>query len=89
MTCLKGKKPLIDWHFGGLRLPRKEYSFRQKWCPEYEAGLVEHTAAELFDAGTQDRCTTYVAMRVRIDRRAKRSQRCLSIAKARATVTVK
>ncbi len=35
------------------------YSSRQKWCPESEAGLfktiVEHTAAELFDAATQDR----------------------------------
>ncbi len=50
--------------------------------------IVEHTAAELLDAATQDRCTTYVTMRVGIDRRAKRSQRCLSIAKARATVTV-
>ncbi len=69
------------------------YSSRRKWCPEYEAGLletiVEHTAAELFDAATQDRCTTYVMMCVGINRRAKRSQRWLSIAKARATFTVK
>ncbi len=41
---------------------------RQKWCPEYEAGLfktiVEHTAAKLFDAATQDRSTTDTTMRV-------------------------
>ena len=69
------------------------HSSRQKWCPEYEAGMfqaiVEHTAAELFDAATQARCTTFVTMRSRIDRRAKRSRRWLSIAKARATFTVK
>ncbi len=44
------------------------YSCRQKWCPEYEAGLfkiiVEHTAAKLFDAATQDRSTTDTTMRV-------------------------
>ncbi len=55
------------------------YSSRQKWCPESEAGLfktiVEHTAAELFDAATQDRSTTDTTMRVGVDRRAKRPQR--------------
>ena len=38
------------------------YSSRQEWCPESEAGLfktiVEHIAAELFDAAAQDRSTT-------------------------------
>ena len=55
--------------------PLPKYSSRQKWCPEYQARLfltiVEHTAAELFDAATQDRCTTYVTMRVGIDRLAR------------------
>jgi len=55
------------------------YSSRQKWCPESEAGLVntmvQHTAAGLFDPATQDRSTTYITMRVGVDRRAKRSQR--------------
>ena len=35
----------------------------------------QHTAAELFDAATQDRYMTCVTMRVEVDRRAKRSQR--------------
>ncbi len=46
-------------HMFGCRLAAVQYSSRQKWCPESEAGLfqtiVEHTAAELFDAATQDR----------------------------------
>ena len=37
--------------------------------------IVEHTAAELFDAATQDRSTTDMTMRVGVDRRAKRPQR--------------
>ena len=60
-------------------LSRHMYSCRQKWCPEYEAGLfktiVEHTAAELFDAATQDRSTTDTTVRVGVDRRAKQPQR--------------
>ncbi len=55
------------------------YSSRQKWCPDSEAGLfktiVEHTAAELFDAATQDRSTIDTTMRVGVDRRAQQSQR--------------
>ena len=43
-----------------------------KWCPESEAGLfktiVEHTAAELFDAATQDRSRTDTTMRMGVDR---------------------
>ena len=55
------------------------YSCRQKWCPEYEAGvfetIVEHIAAELFDDATRDRSTTDTTMRVGVDRRAKQPQR--------------
>ena len=55
------------------------YNSRQKWCPDSEAGLfktiVEHTAAELFDAATQDRSTIDTTMRVGVDRRAQQSQR--------------
>ena len=46
---------------------------------DYEACLfltiVEHTAAELFDAATQDKSATDTTMRVGVDRRAKRPQR--------------
>ncbi len=53
---------------GENQLLSEKYSCRQKWCPEYEAGLfkaiVEHTAAKLFDAATQDRSTTDITMRV-------------------------
>ena len=73
-------------------LPILLYNFRQNWCPESEAGLlktiVEHTAAELFDAATQDRYTTFVAVRVGIDCRAKQSQRWSGTAKAKG-VSVK
>ena len=62
-----------------LQKCKRVYSCRQKWCPEYEAGLfktiVEHTAAELFDAATQDRSTTDTTMQVGVDRRAKQPQR--------------
>ena len=48
------------------------YSSRQKWYPESEAGLfktiVEHIAAELFDAATQDRSMTNTTMRMGVDR---------------------
>ena len=70
-----------------------QYSFRQKWSPESEAGLrktiVEHTAAKLSDAATQDKDTTFVAKRVGIDRRAKQSPRWSGTAKATGIVTVK
>ena len=70
-----GEQPLL----GKVGKSLQAYSSRQKWCPESEAGLfktiVEHTAAELFDAATQDRSTTDTTMRVGVDRRAKRPQR--------------
>ncbi len=37
--------------------------------------IVEHTAAELFNAATQDRSTIDTTMRVGVDRRAQQSQR--------------
>ena len=37
--------------------------------------MVEHTAAELFDAATQDRYTTCVTIRVGVNRRPKRPHR--------------
>jgi len=60
------------------RITDSDHSSRQKWCPASKAGLFktigEHTAAELFDAAIQDRSTSYITMRVGVDRRAKRSQ---------------
>ncbi len=75
-------------YLGCVRLSPTPYSCRQKWCPEYEAGL-ERTAAEPFDAATQDRSTTDTTMRVGVDRRAKRPQRWLGVVKANGTVTAK
>ena len=49
--------------------------------------VAEHTAAELFFAATQDRCTTYVTMRVGIDRRANRSQRWVGMANCHSETT--